>query len=250
MKILCAILLSLILLGQIGLANASEITLKNGDTIIFFGDSITYGHKNRKVHDDPTGYVTQVGNSIKAAHPDWNVKVYNEGQCGNDVTDLQKRLQKSVLDKKPAIVFIYIGINDVWKWSIKRFNNKGSTKEEFEAGLKDIISRTKAAGAQVVLATPSVIGEKTDGNNSNDKMLEEYSDISRRVAAAEKLPLVDMRKAFINYLKSHNPGNKDRGILTADGVHPQLEGDKLIATEMLKVLGIPLVEPSAVPPKK
>ena len=249
MKIFGFILSFLLLVCQVATAQSPQITLKNGDTIIFFGDSITYGHKNRKVHDDPTGYVTQVGNSIKAAHPDWNVKVYNEGQCGNDVTDLQKRLPKSVLDKKPTIVFIYIGINDVWKWSMKRFNNKGSTKEEFEAGLKDVISRTKAAGAQVVLATPSVIGEKTDGKNPNDKMLEEYTDISRRIAAAEKLPLVDMRKAFINYLKSHNPGNKDRGILTVDGVHPQLEGDKLIATEMLKVLGIPLVEPTAVPPK-
>ncbi len=250
MKMLSIILSSVFLLSQVGAVKSAEIALKNGDTIVFLGDSITYGHKNRKVHDDPTGYVTQVGNSIKAAHPDWDVKVINAGVSGNKVTDLQKRLQTSVLDKKPTIVFVYVGINDVWHWTMARMGNKGTTKEEFKAGLKDIINRTKAAGAQVVLATPSTIGEKANGSNPNDKMLDEYSDISRRVAAEEKVPLVDMRKAFFDYLKTHNPENKSKGILTADGVHPILEGDKLIAMEMLKVLGVPLIEPSAVPAKK
>ena len=253
MKMLSVVFSFLLLLSQVGVAKSSEITLKNGDIIVFLGDSITYGHKNRKTTFDPTGYVTQVGNSIKAAHPDWDVKVINAGVSGNKVTDLQKRLQTSVLDKKPTIVFIYVGINDVWHWTMGKIikaGGKGTTKEEFEAGLKDVIGRTKATGAQVVLATPSTIGEKTDGSNPQDKMLDEYSNISRKVAADEKVPLVDMRKAFLNYLKSHNPENKGKGILTVDGVHPQLEGDKLIATEMLKVLGIPLVEPSVVPPEK
>ena len=35
----------------------------------------------------------------------------------------------------------------------------------------------------MVLCTPSVIGEKTDGSNPLDKMLDEYCEISRAVAA-------------------------------------------------------------------
>jgi len=81
-----------------------------------------------------------------------------------------------VLQKKPTIVLIYIGINDVWHWN----RNRGTKKEVFEAGLKDMISRINAAGAKVILCTPTVIGEKTDGTNKFDKMLDEYSAISRK----------------------------------------------------------------------
>lgn len=247
MKKICSVLSCLVLFTQFINAAPPEVVLKKGDTVIFFGDSITYGHRNRRVHDDPTGYVTQVGNSIKAVHPDWNVNVINAGVCGNDVKDLQSRLQKDVLSKNPNIVYIYIGVNDVWKWEMKRANFIGTTKEDYEAGLKDLIGKIKAAGAQVILATPAIHGEKIDGTNHQDKMLDEYCDISRRVASEQKVPLIDLRKAFMNYLKAHNPGNKEKGVLTKDGVHPILEGDKLLAGEMLKVLGIPLAECTAEP---
>ena len=60
--------------------------------------------------------------------------------------------------------------------------------------------------------SPSVIGEKTDGSNKLDALLEEYAAISRQVAEDTGTTLCDLRVAFIEHLKEHNPDNKERGI--------------------------------------
>jgi lysophospholipase L1-like esterase len=114
----------------------------------------------------------------------------------------------------------------------------GTPKDKYEAGLKDIIGRVKAAGARVILCTPSVIGEKPDGTNERDTMLDEYADISRKVAAETGVQLNDLRKAFLAYEKDNNKEDKPKGVLTGDGVHLNPAGNKLVAGQMLQALGI------------
>jgi lysophospholipase L1-like esterase len=88
----------------------------------------------------------------------------------------------------------------------------------------------------VILCTPSVIGEKYDGTNPQDAMLDEYAAISRKIALDVGVRLCDLRKAFLDYLKVHNKENKEKGVLTTDGVHLNDEGNKLVAQEILKLL--------------
>ncbi len=57
--------------------------------------------------------------------------------------------------------------------------------------------------------------------------------------------LVDLRQAFIDHLKASNPENKDRGILTGDSVHLNPAGNRLVADEMLKAIGIAPIAPAA-----
>jgi lysophospholipase L1-like esterase len=160
--------------------------------------------------------------------------VIGAGISGNKVTDLKKRLQRDVLDKRPTIVFIYIGINDVWHWVTPGL--KGTSKEDYESGLKEIIGAIQKDGARVVLCTPSVIGEKNDATNPQDAMLNEYSNISRRVAQQTGSRICDLRAAFIEYLKSHNPSNEEKGILTVDRVHLNDAGNRFVAEQMLRIL--------------
>ncbi|OGV68272.1 MAG: G-D-S-L family lipolytic protein [Lentisphaerae bacterium RIFOXYA12_FULL_48_11] len=213
-------------------------TLKKNDRIVFLGDSITAAGKG------PQGYITMIKHSLETTHKDLEIDIIGAGIGGHKVPNLQARLQRDVLDKKPTIVFVYIGINDVWHW---KKNNEGvlaggTTKENFEAGLKEIIGKIKDANARPILCTASVIGEKNDGSNERDKMLDEYCDISRKVASETKIELVDLRKAFIDYLKANNRENKPKGILTGDSVHLNPLGNKLVAEEMLKALGAKFVE--------
>ena len=126
--------------------------LQKGDRIVFLGDSITQAGAG------PKGYITLIQNTIKEKHPDLGVEVIGAGISGNKVPDLQRRLEKDVLAKKPTLVVIYIGINDVWHG--ENDPSKGTPKDKFEAGLKEIIGKVKEAGGRVVLCTPTVIGEK------------------------------------------------------------------------------------------
>ncbi len=50
------------------------------------------------------------------------------------------------------------------------------------------------------------------------------------------LPLVDLRKAFLDYDLKNNPENKDRGILTTDRVHLNAKGNQLVADEMWRAI--------------
>jgi lysophospholipase L1-like esterase len=237
-----SVLTMLFIFSLAGYASEAEVKLKKGDRIVFFGDSITAGAGTTN------GFISLIKNSVQAAHPDWGLEMINAGQSGNKVADLQARLQVGVLDKKPSIVFIYIGVNDVGHWTARR--RVGTTKDKYESGLKEIVGKIKAAAAQVVLCTPSVIGEKTDGTNRNDKMMEEYCAISRRVATETQVFLVDLRTAFKDYLKAHNSENQEKGIFTIDGVHLSPAGNNLVAEQMLKVLGLAVAEVPVAPLKK
>jgi lysophospholipase L1-like esterase len=209
--------------------DAAQIKLKKGDRIVFLGDSITQGGSGKD------GYITVIKNTLEDKHKDLGIEVVNAGISGNKVPDLQRRVEKDVIGKKPTIVFIYIGINDVWHG--ERDPSKGTTKDKFEAGLKEVIGKIKDSGAQVILCTPTVIGEKKGGANKLDAQLDEYSDVSRAVAKELKLPLCDLRKAFVEYLKANNKDDAERGVLTGDRVHLNPAGNKLVAETMLKMLG-------------
>lgn len=207
----------------------SPVKLKKGDRIVFLGDSITQGGGG------PQGYITLIKKALDEKHKDLGIEVVNAGISGNKVPDLQRRVEKDVIGKKPTIVFIYIGINDVWHG--ERDPSKGTTKDKFEAGLKGVIGKIKESGAQVILCTPTVIGEKKGGANSLDARLDEYSNVSRGVAKELKLPLCDLRRAFGEYLKENNKDDKESGVLTGDRVHLNPAGNKLVAETMLKILG-------------
>lgn len=223
------LLSAIVLFTAISFTHAGDgPSLKKGDRIVFLGDSITAGGVG------PKGYVTVIKNQIKEKHADLGIEIFGAGISGNKVPNLQKRLEKDVLAKKPTVVVIYIGINDVWHGEKNPAN--GTSPEMFEAGLREIIGKIQKADARVILCTPSVIGEKTGGGNGLDAKLDEYSAISRKVAGDTKSQLCDLRKEFVDHLKTANKDNKVSGILTSDRVHLNEAGNRFVAEKMLKVL--------------
>lgn len=189
--------------------------------VVFLGDSITQAGAG------PGGYVT-----LLAAALGDSARCTGAGISGNRVPDLQARLDRDVLAKKPDVVVIYIGINDVWHSQ----HGKGTPVGEYEEGLTDVIHRIQAAGARVLLCTPSVIGEKTDGSNPLDAMLDEYSSVSRRVAAATGSRLVDLRGLFLRELAIRNVDQNAAGVLTPDGVHLNDAGNQFVCDCLRPVL--------------
>jgi lysophospholipase L1-like esterase len=202
--------------------------LKKGEKIVFLGDSITAGGVG------PKGYVTAIKTAVAEKHKDLGVEIIGAGIGGNKVPDLQKRLEKDVLAKKPTLVVIYIGINDVWHG--EKDPARGTPKDKYEAGLKEIIGKIKESGARVVLCTPTVIGEKKAGANSLDAKLDEYAEISRKVAKDTGSQLCDLRKAFVDHLAKNNADDKEKGVLTTDRVHLNEAGNKLVAETILATI--------------
>ncbi|MGB8852341.1 MAG: Dabb family protein [Pirellulales bacterium] len=212
-------------------AQASDAVIRlpaKGERIVFLGDSITQAGAG------PGGYVTLVREAIATGLPEAGVEVIGAGISGNKVPDLERRLDRDVIAKQPTTVVMYIGINDVWHSQ----RGQGTARDVFEAGLRSLVERIRAAGARVILCTPSVIGEKATGTNPLDAMLDDYAGVTRTVAADLKTGLVDLRKHFVTHLAAEKKEQTDRGLLTTDGVHLNAAGNRFVADRMLEALGV------------
>src|SRR5258705_7830633 len=195
--------------------------------VIFFGDSIT------QAGVQPGGYITRIDSLCKLENRSTQYEFIGAGIGGNKVYDLYLRMDSDVLMKKPDIVVIYIGVNDVWH---KASSGTGTDADKFEKFYNAIIRKLKERNIKIILCTAAVIGEKTDFSNQQDGDMNQYSNIIRGIAAKNNLPLVDLRKAFLDYNLKNNPDNKDRGILTVDRVHLNAKGNQLVADEMWKAI--------------
>ena len=211
------------------LMSASNINVQKKQKILFFGDSIT------EMGVKPGGYIDVMNGMLSAHKLDNAYELIGAGIGGNKVYDLYLRMDDDVLAKKPDIVVIYVGVNDVWH---KQSFGTGTDPDKFEKFYNAILARLKQQHIKAVLCTPAVIGEKTDFSNQQDGDLNKYSNIIRAIAQKNQLPLVDLRKIFLEYNLRSNPENKEQGILTTDRVHLNAEGNKLVAEEILKTLRV------------
>jgi len=203
----------------------ATVMLKKGDSIIFFGDSLTAlaGQEAPKEHVTK-GYVRIVRETLEKTHADHQVKVDWVATGGHTVPDLLNRVEKDVIAKKPTIVVIQIGCNDA----------RRIPKETFKTSLEELIDKLQGAGIQAIQCSLTSVGEKHDGTNRDDERLEEFAQVEREVAIAKKVPLNDLRKAFVEYWKKNNPDNQPSGVLTYDGNHFNQKGMDFVAEQMLK----------------
>ena len=212
--------------------------INSNKKVVFLGDSIT---QNAVINSDEfKGFISLIGEEV-----DQNTELIGKGISGDKVSDLLTRYRDDVIKLNPDIVFIYIGVNDVWH---KYDYGTGTDIDLYENGLRQIISDLKENSVKVILCTPTVIGEnkgdftlinqfkdiETMEIMNND--LDEYSNVIRKLSLEFDTELLDLRKIFMQYISENNPENKSKGILTTDGVHLNIKGSKIIANEMIKFL--------------
>lgn len=195
--------------------------------IIFFGDSITQAGIR------PDGYIDKLKQMLDKNGIKDNYQLIGAGIGGNKVYDLYLRLEEDVLEQKPDVVVIWVGVNDVWH---KRTFGTGTDLDKFEKFYVAIIKKLQAQGVKVIVATPSTIGERTDFSNEQDGDLNRYSQIMRDIAAKYDCPVADFRKEFLKYNLEKNKDNREAGILTSDRVHLNEVGNQLVADILYKLL--------------
>lgn len=204
----------------------SSMQIQKPVKVIFFGDSIT------RAGLEPEGYITLMKGALRGkTNPEF--ELIGAGIGGNKVYDLFLRFEEDVLSKKPDVVVMYVGVNDVWH---KQSSQTGTDPDKFIAFYTAMIKKLQTAGIRVIACTPAAIGERTDFSNAQDGDLNRYSNIIRDLAKKYSCSLVDLRKAFLDYNLKNNLENKESGILTTDRVHLNPAGNKLVADLMLKAL--------------
>ena len=200
----------------------------NKKQVVFLGDSITEEGRTLEL-----GFINLLEESLDSE----KFNLIGKGISGDKVSDLLVRYENDVLAQNPDIVFIYIGINDVWhSYDV----GKGSDIDFYEKGLRKIITDIKKRGAKIILCTPTVIGERVTFEDElevkRDQELDAFSGVVRNLASEFNTELLDLRTIFKDYIAENNKNNEYQDFLTDDGVHLNDAGNKLLSEKMLNYI--------------
>ena len=176
--------------------------------IVFLGDSITDGHT----------YPALIAQALADAGKPVPI-VTNAGSSGDTARGMTTRLETDVLRFKPDIMTLSVGINDVLR---------NIDAQEYAIDVEKIITAVTKAGVEVVILTTSTLGEK---QNAADARLAGFNAAMIKLAAKHRL-----RVAHVNELmqKARKEGVK---FLEVDDVHPNFEGQRIMARAVLDALG-------------
>lgn len=218
-----------------GPAAQTPSSLNGVHRIVCLGDSITQGGEG------PKGYVWLFRHYLQALYPDLQLEVLNAGISGNKSTDMIARFQRDVLDKKPDLVTISVGVNDVWHGFYdnhpKGDGPLGVPIDAYRSNVEAMVGQALATGARVVMLSATVIGE--DLSNKENAKAEAYNAALRDIAREHHLIFVDYQRVFRKLIADYrrDSGGSDY-LLTVDGVHMNDSGNEVMAHTLLTALGV------------
>lgn len=215
----------------VALAAAPAPLLKDGDRVVFFGDSITTQHT----------WTRYVEAYVKLRRPEWAVTFINAGVGGNTAADGLARLDVDVLAQQPTLVLVNFGMNDAGFPA-------GTDGAAFEKNLTEIFDRLAKARLRAVLIDTSPfdvdgLAPKSFGRAKQQRIEEEVS-FAHKLGAERKLPVVEWQKPLADAMTAFRAaGHAER--LLPDRIHPGPMAHAVMAASVLRALGFD-VGPSSV----
>lgn len=204
--------------------------------ILFQGDSITDGLRSRDNDQFAgNGYPTLVKAKLGYDEPG-KYTFLNRGISGNRVVDLYARIKIDLINLKPDVLSILIGVNDVWhEEEIKN----GVDAAKFERIYDMLLDEVQEAlpGIRLIILEPFVLhGKATENTPEHPTRWEYFRDetplraaAAKRVAERHGATFVPLQHLFDEACQLAEPA-----YWLHDGVHPTAMGHELIAREWLK----------------
>jgi len=207
------------------------LVFKAKETIEFIGDSITDCDRLSNLYEPlGNGYVRYIHHLLQTGYPELQLSILNKGVSGDRVCDLKSRWKPDVLDVSPDWLFIYIGVNDVWRY-FDGDREQAVALPEFTNTYRQLINGARTnTKAHIKLVAP-FLAEK-DQQDPFRKKLGAYQDAIDEIGAEFDLPVIHLQPAFDWALLS-----KPATFWATDRVHPTEEGHMLIALTILRVCG-------------
>ncbi|WP_327673978.1 SGNH/GDSL hydrolase family protein [Kitasatospora sp. NBC_00458] len=220
------------------------ITLRPGATVMFTGDSITDGLRLDSADGLGFGYPLRVAGEWGLRHPDRPVTWLNTGIAGHKVMDLEARWQTDVLDARPDVVSILVGVNDAG-WHTLAPDGHVIPAEDFAAGYDRLLAPLAAAGTELILVEPFLlpVGGTVEAGDTvvDDAVRKEWrADLDPKIQAVRELAraygahLLAADGMFAELAAAAGPSGA--GHWSADGVHPTPAGHAALASAWLRLV--------------
>ena len=242
-------LLALVLAASLPALAAGRFPFRSGQRVVLLGDSITYAG----------GYAQYLEAFLATRFPEREIEVINLGLASETVSGLSEpdhpwprpnvhtRLAQA-LKLKPDWVVACYGMNDgiYYPFSEERL-------EQYRQGIRKLVEQSRAAGARVILMTPSAFDPVPVRQSllplgapkyswmrpyaDYDSVLSRYSAWLLTLRSGD-LPVADAHGTVRSHLEVARPSGAAY-VLAGDGVHPNASGQWLIAEALLTALGAP-----------
>jgi len=212
------------------LAGADDFYLKQGDRVVFYGDSIT----------DQRLYTVIAETYVVTRYPKLDAVFIHSGWGGDRVTGggggpIDTRLQRDVFAYKPAVMTIMLGMNDG-----EYAPESEAVDKKFFDGYRHIVDAVRGAlpGIRITAIRPSPYDDVTRAPNFpggyNGVMISLGKWIANYARDAG-LSVADLNMGVVQMLAKANEQNADEARkIIPDRVHPSFAGHLIMAEELLK----------------
>lgn len=212
------------------ISKAEGFALRDGDRVVFLGDSITAARTYGKI----------IENYTLLRYPDRKVRFVNAGVGGDTAAGGLKRLQRDVFAHKPTVLIVAYGVNDIG-WGTKADDEH---KKAYLDGIHGIVEACKKRGVRVYICSAAVTAEDPARAEAGflQKMCDEGMQLSRSLGGQA----IDVQRTMRGIQRSIRAANakvadkaKHDSLHTADGVHLNDLGQLAMAFAILKGLCAP-----------
>ncbi len=215
---------------------ADDFALRDGDTVVFLGDSITAARTYGKF----------IENYTLLRYPSRKVRFINAGFGGDTAEGGLKRLERDVFAHKATVLTVAFGMNDIG-WGVYADEEH---KRKYLDAVRGIVSACRERGVRVYLCSAAVTG--ADPAKSEESFLQKMCDEGMALSKSLKGEAIDVQRsmreiqkrvwAWNEKLKEANKvkdESKLDSLHAADGVHLNDLGQLAMAFAILKGLGAP-----------
>lgn len=209
---------------------AGDFAIRDGDTVVFLGDSITAARSYGKI----------IENYTLLRFPQRRVRFFNAGKGGDTARGCMERLDRDVFSRGATLVTVAVGMNDIG-WGMKA---DAEHKRQYLDGIRGIIARCQQRHVRVFIcsAPPAQEANPDEGERGFlQKMCDEALTMARAMGAGAIDVQREMRKIQRRVLEANKsePPDRKTSLYVADGVHLSELGQMAMAFAILKGLGAP-----------
>jgi len=225
--------LCLLLIAAGCLANAQQMALRDGDRVVFYGDSITAQRY----------YTRFIEDFVLTRYPQLRVTFFNAGVPGDTVNggytgDVATRLKRDLFPHQPTVITVMLGMNDGFYMP---FDQKYF--DIYATGYRKLISaiQSNLPGARITLLSPTPYDEITHGTEfpQYDQTISRYAEFVKETAASSHFGFSDFNLAVMNLTISGMKTNPSlAALLIPDRIHPAEASQWVMAAALARDWGM------------
>ena len=210
------------------------LSIQDGETILFIGDSITDCERRGQNAPLGWGYVKLFADLAAIREPAKRIHVINKGISGQRIVELRERWSDDVIRHRPDWLSVKIGINDLH--SHLRAAPDSVPPDLYAEAFEEALSRTanELPACRILLVDPFYISTDAAAGSWRRTVLETLTHYVGTVHELSKrygTRLVRTHQVFQRLLAHHGPDK-----FCPEPIHPNTTGHLVIAEAVYAAL--------------